>query len=110
MMKRLLRQEEINLIRWLIRDAPEGAKIKNELATVFVEEMEDGGMGSLRVVSDKERFYSRDIGQAEMLDEDGIPLIISVNIDTDGNFFELDIWKVDFSPLKKIPDIPEGYV
>lgn len=106
MIGRLLRKKEINLIKWVIKNAPEASKIIPELPTVLVEEMEDGGMGSLRVLSEKERFYSRDIGEIEMLDEDGITLIISVNVDNNGELFELDIWKVDFSALIKFPIVP----
>lgn len=106
MIGRLLRKEEINLIKWVIKNAPEARKIIPKLPTLLVEEMEDGRMGSLMVLSEKERFYSRDIGEIEMLDEDGITLIISVNIDNNEEFFELDIWKVDFSPLIKLPTVP----
>ena len=36
-------------------------------------------------------------------DEDGVKVIASLNVDSDGHLFELDIWKTDFSPLLRIP-------
>lgn len=107
MIERLLRTEEIALISWMIRDREEAGIIVPQLANLLVEEMDDGGMGSLRVVSDRDRFYARDLAEVELSDEDGLPLIISVNLDTDGCFFELDIWKVDYSPLIRFPSVPK---
>jgi len=36
-------------------------------------------------------------------DIDGTPISISLNIDENNNLFELDIWRVDFNPVKKYP-------
>jgi len=70
-----------------------------------VEEMNDGGMGSLRFLTKngEKRIFGDQIAQIQLLDVDGIPLSITVNIDQEGDIFELDIWKVDFSPLKQFP-------
>lgn len=38
-------------------------------------------------------------------DADGMYLLISVILDTDDNFYELDIFKGDFSPLIKLPEV-----
>jgi hypothetical protein len=40
---------------------------------------------------------------AHYIDEDQIPVIISINLDQEGRLFEIDFWKVDFSPLKRYP-------
>ncbi|WP_420885213.1 DUF6984 family protein, partial [Candidatus Symbiothrix dinenymphae] len=37
------------------------------------------------------------------VDEDGVDVIASLNIDDTGDLYELDIWKTDFSPLIKLP-------
>lgn len=107
-MIRLLTKSEINLISWIIKDSLEAKNIIPQLTKLLVEEMDDGGMGSLRVVSDKNRLYSRDIGEVELTDIDGVYLLISVNVDTEDNFFELDIWKADNSPLKRFPEVPDN--
>ena len=36
-------------------------------------------------------------------DIDETLIVITVNLDQDGDLFELDIWRVDFKPLKKYP-------
>ena len=105
-MMRLLTKSEIEPITWIIKDSLEAKRIIPSLPTLFVEEMDDGGMGSLRVVPCENKLYSRDIGEVELNDIDGIYLLLTVNVDTDGDFFELDIWKADNSPLKRFPEVP----
>lgn len=106
-MKRRLTSAEIKLISYLVYDTPEGAAIIASLESLFVEEMEDGGMGSLKVVVEGEdrRRYGGTVADMDSHDVDGMYLLISVIVDTDHNFYELDIFKGDFSPLIKIPDV-----
>jgi hypothetical protein len=106
-MTRLLTRSEIDLIGWIIKDSKEAINIIPKLPTLLVEEMNDGGMGSLRAVSNKSRIYSKDIGEIELTDIDGVYLLISVNVDMEDNFFELDVWKADSSPLKQFPSVPQ---
>jgi hypothetical protein len=72
-----------------------------------VEEMTDGGMGSLRFESTSAGSLSRRIGevfaQGEFNDEDGVPVSFTINLDSEGRLFELDLWRVDFEPLKRFP-------
>lgn len=93
----------------MIKDKDEGSSIIDTLNELIVEEMEDGGMGSLRVVVDGEdnRLFSRELAKVDLFDADQVPVFISVNLDTDGHFFELEIFKGDFSPLKKFPPVPQ---
>lgn len=93
----------------MIKDTVEGPHIIEKLADINVEEMSDGGMGSLKVVVDGEdrRTYSKDLAKVDLYDIDEVPIFISVNLDTDGNFFELDVFKADFSSLKRFPSISE---
>ncbi|WP_367866511.1 hypothetical protein [Pedobacter sp. WC2423] len=106
MVKRLLRSDEIDLISWMVRDTKESKYIIPSLLTLLVEEMKDGGMGSLRVVSEKNKVYFKDLARVELLDKDGVALWISIHLDTNYDFFELDIWKVDYSPLIRFPSVP----
>jgi hypothetical protein len=73
--------------------------------------MSDGGMGSLYFVSGdeepKNRKFGRRIGEMQFEDTDGIPILVSLNIDEDGNLYELDIWKADFSPVHRL-DLASG--
>ena len=73
--------------------------------TIKVEEMDDGGMGSLRFVRAKQnRRLGEVIAEIQYQDEDGVPVLVSLNLDDDGELYGLDSWKVDFSPLKRIPN------
>jgi hypothetical protein len=109
MLRRKLKVDEIALITWMVKDTPEGADIIKKLPDLIVEEMDDGGMGSLKVVVEglDERIYSRDLAKADLFDTDMVPVFISIDLDTNGNFYELDVFKGDFSPLKKIPSVPK---
>jgi hypothetical protein len=68
----------------------------------LVEDMNDGGMGSLRFVGSADRQLGKCIGEAEFDDADGVPVSVALNSDQCGELFELDLWKVDFSPLQRI--------
>jgi hypothetical protein len=32
-----------------------------------------------------------------------VPVSVALNLDEQGELYELDIWKMDFSPLQRIP-------
>jgi len=106
-MKRRLTSAEIKLISYLVRDTPEGARIIASLEDLFVEEMDDGGMGSVHVIIEGEdhRRSGGVLADMDSHDVDGMYLLISVIVDTDDNFYELDIFKGDFSPLIQLPDV-----
>jgi hypothetical protein len=105
--ERALRGEEKELIRFLLSDVFEPAELENTLATARVRDMNDGGMGSIRFIGPGLRRFGKQLTEAEYLDRDGVLLSIAVNADRDGNLFEVDFWKVDFSPLKRYPK-PSG--
>lgn len=100
--------EETKLIIWMLRDTEEGADIIKTLNEIYVSEMRDGGMGSLKVSIEgvDERTFGRELVSVDLIDSDQVPLFISVNLDSNGNFFELEIFKGDFSALRKIPNVP----
>ncbi|HWD86491.1 MAG TPA: hypothetical protein VG367_00090 [Mucilaginibacter sp.] len=102
---RKLKKEEYDLILFLIKDKPNSEHIIAELSDVFVEEMNDGGMGSLEFLNKERagRKYGPTMAQIQLPDNDGIPLLISVDLDKDGDIFELDVWKCDFSKLIQFP-------
>ena len=71
----------------------------------LVEDMNDGGMGSIRFLSSEDQISrtAQVIAQGEYVDEDGVVVSVVVNADQNGELFEVDFWKVDFSPLKRYP-------
>lgn len=73
-----------------------------------VESLKDGGMGSIRFLrgaadTEEDRQMSKSIVEGEFKDLDGMPVSFTVDVDSDGHIFELDIWRVDFEPLKRLP-------
>jgi len=106
---RLLKAYEVELIKTLLMTNSKAAQIViPALDTVLVEEMDDGGMGGLRFMSsiaDLDRRLGKTVAEAEFLDEDEVLVSIELNLDQNNQLFELDVWKVDYSPISKWPDI-----
>lgn len=72
---------------------------------MLVQQMNDGGMGSLRTCSIRaDRMLGRIVAEGEFRDADGTPVFVAINEDQYGELFELDVWKADFSPLIRIPE------
>jgi hypothetical protein len=101
---RPLRQEETEVLEALLRKVPSGVKPPRE-HELFAIDLQDGGMGSIRLTDkiDRPRKMGGELVTAHYLDEDQIPVLISINLDEEGRLFEMDFWKVDFSPLKRYP-------
>ncbi|MCL1960307.1 MAG: hypothetical protein FWG56_00665 [Desulfovibrionaceae bacterium] len=102
---RSLKNEEKALLTALIAGKPQAAKFLCSLVNAHVEEMDDGGMGSVRFCASdaRPRRLGEQLIEKEFVDSDGVPVMVTVNLDDRGNLFELDIWKVDFSPLRQFP-------
>lgn len=100
--------QEEKLLELLIRKSsytfPENWK-----ENLLVRAMDDGEMGSLYLFPKgeikKDRIFGEQISEFQFTDQDGVEIIASLNIDDNGNLFELDIWKTDFGKLIKFPDI-----
>lgn len=103
-MKRLMTEsEKILIIQLLVKS--EGVNWSDAwLNSVMVEPMNDGGMGGIRFLSSSERKMSRMATEMSFKDADGVTAVVSLNVDKFNEPYEMDIWKVDFSPLTKIPD------
>ncbi len=71
----------------------------------MVESMNDGGMGSLRLlpsnVNKENRLFGKQISEYKFLDSDDIEVIASLYLDQNNELFEIDVWKVDFSSVKQ---------
>ena len=97
-----LKKPEEMLIERLLHQAGLGEEPRPRLASLAVQEMSDGGMGSLYVRSSSEasnRRFGRRIAELQFLDSDGVIILASLNVDTAGDLYELDVWKTDFSPV-----------
>jgi hypothetical protein len=100
---RPLHKAEADLLTALIDMLPQAAELRRQMVGASVQEMHDGGMGSLRFVS-RDDSKAHEVIAARSFDDDGTQLEISLNLDQHGDLFELDIWKVDFSPLIRLPE------
>ena len=96
---------ELLIMRTLLdrANAPEWRDL--DLERLRVSDMDDGGMGSLLFESAKpDRSYGRTLSEGCYNDEDGFPVLVAINLDTENEIFELDSWKVDFSPRGRMPE------
>jgi hypothetical protein len=104
---RSLTKEEFDLIAYMLNFNPTTIHYIASLPDALVEEMNDGGMGSLKFFSNAEsRRMKVEVARIDLRDSDGIPLSITINTDMNDDLYELDVFKADFSPLKQFPVPP----
>jgi hypothetical protein len=100
--------QELHLLAQLVARASGVQLSPGWRDTLRVRPMADGGMGSLKLASEESLQSDRPIGrraaELQFVDADGIPVLVSLNVDRDGHLLELDMWKTDFSSLIRIPD------
>ena len=105
--RRLTKSEE-RLLQYLVKKASLTFP-SNWEKDLVVQEMNDEGMGSLYLypngIMNKNRVFGECVSECQFIDKDGIDVIASLNLDQNGDLFELDIWKTDFSPLIELPEI-----
>jgi hypothetical protein len=82
----------------MLRSKNSTAPLLDELETLLVQDMNDGGMGSLRVWrgTHDQRLFGGVAAEAEFNDADGTLVLASIYLDREGRLYELDMWKVDF--------------
>ena len=103
-MRRPLRVHECELVRTMLRGKA-GPDLISSIGRSLVEDMDDGGMGSIRFVSPRigPRGFGEALAEAEYTDADGVLVSITVTSDDHGELYEVDFWKVDFSPVREYP-------
>lgn len=96
MPNRPLRLNERELVRAMLSGKPNETELLPNLDDCVVEDMADGGMGSVRFVSrsQKHRILGSAVAEAEYTDDDGVLVSIAVNTDNGGHVYEIDFWKV----------------
>jgi len=102
-MPRHLYDEEKLLIASMVR----GHSIENIVLAgidgALVEDMNDGGMRSIKFCQDGETIFGRQVAEATFIDSDSVPVSLAINLDQNDRLFELDIWKADNSTLRHFP-------
>ncbi|MEO8668772.1 MAG: hypothetical protein ABI399_09665 [Bauldia sp.] len=101
---RQLTAPERDLLLHLLQNTAGASRLVGEPSGRLVQEMQDGGMRSLQFHSNRpERRFGSIVAEGNFHDSDGTLVSVAVIIDTEGQIYELDIWKVDFSALIGIP-------
>ena len=107
-LNRTATEKEMKLIELLI-DKSNLTISGNWKEGLLVRPMNDDGMGSLllfpygKIIDG--RLMGEQVSDFQFKDIDGIDVIASLNLDSEGNLFELDMWKTDFSKLLKFPEL-----
>ncbi|KAA9325886.1 hypothetical protein F0P96_19165 [Hymenobacter busanensis] len=104
MTSRPLNLPELGLLIYLLRDHAQAEQLLGQLHAAQVADITASGVGSLRFVSSHpEQRLGERVASTQFLDEDGVPVLVSLYLDQQGNLFELDCWKVDDAPVRRIP-------
>src|SRR4051794_10804601 len=93
-----LRDDELAVIRKMILRSGLEKKFEVQLARMKVQNMPDGGMGSLTFHNGRPRSlleYGGEVAEAAFQDADGVPVSVMLYVDHDGELFELDVFKAD---------------
>jgi len=102
---RPLRPQELRLAAALVHGTADEAAVSGLLSGARVRDLPDGGMGGVRFLSSSSihRAFGRTVGEAAFRDEDGTPVSAALTLDQDGALFELDLFKADNSPVRRLP-------
>lgn len=99
MPKRIIKDHERILIEHLLRLA---CADKMFSIPTMVEDLNDGGMGSIQL--SRKGSHSGELILVQYLDTDEQLVLIGLSKNEYGELFDLDFWKVDFSPLIRYPN------
>jgi hypothetical protein len=101
---RKLKNEELGLITHMLSQVPNSDYFIKKLPSLLVTELSNG-MGSFKFLSEtsQKRTMQKEVAHINLHDVDNIPLSITLNLGTDGELYELDIFKADFTILKQFP-------
>ena len=94
------------MLRRLFQQLEDPGAWAGRLDYLKVRDMPDSGMGSLCFVSPMrsphERRFGRRVAELQFNDVDGVAILASLNVDDEGELYELDIWRTDFKPVIKL--------
>jgi|SRR5690606_10439097 len=102
MVYRNLNAKEVLFVEGLMKDTVEWEKYILQLRAAKVIDL--NVKYCLRFIlqeynyKDVETFGSNML-QKQVMDNDSVPVLISLDLDRNGNLYELDVWKADFSEI-----------
>ena len=81
--------------------------------TLLVQPMDDGGMGSFSIYQNEtdiatKRKFGKQISEFEFIDDDGVPVLVSLYVDKQNRLLEVDVWKINFIPVLNLKIPPEN--
>jgi hypothetical protein len=101
MTNRPIRSKEAELIYFLLEQLPE-VKTRYQVPTDVID-LDDGGMGSIRLNINPQARYGSDLIQVMFKDLDKVEVLITLTTDQNNQLFELEFWKVNFDKLIEYP-------
>ena len=107
---RHLCEEELAIVRKMISATPLQQELDRQISDALVQDMPDGGIGSIKFYSGRPRAeseYGKLIAEAAFQDGDGVPVSATLSLDKSGYVFELDMFKADGSPLMRYPNLDD---
>lgn len=99
---RALSANELELLEFMLSDK-EHAHLLNGIGSLWVTELTDGNMGSIRFASPLNERQASYLEKAEFRDVEGSNINVAINTDQTGELYEIDIWKYDFTPVIEFP-------
>lgn len=97
-MKRKITEDELRLVRFLM----ESSRKKYEVPEM-VTEYGNPYLGSINFTDYDSSVYVGDLARATFNDQDDIPVMVSLTLNSDNQLLDLDFWKEDFSRVSVIP-------
>lgn len=97
---RNIRKEEVTLLKFMLEKSNLDTQILENITQV--DDYEGAKMGSIGMGKPNAE-YAGDIIQAEYIDLDKVPVVITLTKDTENQLLDLDFWKTDFSKLLEYP-------
>lgn len=104
-MYRNISEKEKTLLKKLIQNTKEEFKFIIP-ENLLVKDLQDGQMGSIKFFNSDnfDRVFGSQVSEVFFKDDDDVLVIATLYIDNYGDLFEIDVWKVDFSPTINFPD------
>ena len=66
-----------------------------------------GGLLFSSPINDVDRSIGKTVAEAKFLDNDGVPILVQLNLDKNNQLFEFDVWKVDYSPVSRWQELDQ---
>lgn len=99
---RTINPKEVNLVAFLAQSAG----IQLSLPTKQLVWVVNPEMGSIRADYCPTGRRVRSVASHEFEDHDGVPILVTLFITENGQFGELDFWKVNDEPIISLPSAP----